>query len=269
MIAKSPGCVGPYLELVKSCLPAGYVSFPPPAAQRDGAVGKDTLMSIKVHLYNENEGMWDAFVAGHRGCTNYHRYAWRDVVEKSFQHPAYYLAARNEDNEICGVLPLVHVKSALFGNFLTSLPFFNYGGLSNMGDEISDALLHRSRLLFAETGADHLELRHLGEFESGLVTKQHKVTMILSLEKDEETQWKALDAKVRNQVRKAEKSGLATVTGHIELLDGFYDVFGRNMRDLGTPVYSKTFFRNILQTFPIPPASFRLCWLGRRLPPVF
>ena len=31
--------------------------------------------------------------------------------------------------------------------------------------------------------------------------------MILDLEKDEENQWKALDAKVRNQVRKAENAG--------------------------------------------------------------
>jgi lipid II:glycine glycyltransferase (peptidoglycan interpeptide bridge formation enzyme) len=72
--------------------------------------------------------------------------------------------------------------------------------------------------------------------------------MILDLEQDEETQWKALDAKVRNQVRKAEKSGLTAMTGHMELLEGFYEVFCRNMRDLGTPVYSKNFFRNILET---------------------
>ena len=36
----------------------------------------------------------------------------------------------------------------------------------------------------------------------------------------------------------------------LELLDGFYAVYARNMRDLGTPVYSKRFFRNILEVFP-------------------
>jgi FemAB-related protein (PEP-CTERM system-associated) len=36
----------------------------------------------------------------------------------------------------------------------------------------------------------------------------------------------------------------------MELLDGFYEVFCRNMRDLGTPVYGRSFFQNILETFP-------------------
>jgi len=40
------------------------------------------------------------------------------------------------------------------------------------------------------------------------------------------------------------------VAGHLELLDGFYEVFARNMRDLGTPVYAKNFFHNILEAFP-------------------
>jgi len=52
------------------------------------------------------------------------------------------------------------------------------------------------------------------------------------------------------QVRKAEKSGLQAVSGHLELLDGFTGSSAGNMRDLGTPVYGKNFFRNILETFP-------------------
>jgi FemAB-related protein (PEP-CTERM system-associated) len=62
--------------------------------------------------------------------------------------------------------------------------------------------------------------------------------------------WNALDRKVRNQVRKAEKSDLTTVTGGVELLDDFYAVFARNMRDLGTPVYSQSLFKAILGSFP-------------------
>jgi len=35
----------------------------------------------------------------------------------------------------------------------------------------------------------------------------------------------------------------------VEELDAFYEVFSTNMRDLGTPVYSKVFFKNILAGF--------------------
>ena len=207
-------------------------------------------MQTSVRLYNGKSTLWDDFVLSNPTGTNYHQYAWRSVIEKSFGHKTFYLAAMGDKDEICGVLPLVHMNSRLFGNFLVSLPFFNYGGLVCNEGKAGVTLLEKARFMLSEVSADHAELRHLEPCQEGLATKEHKVTMILDLHKDEETQWKALDAKVRNQVRKAEKSGLTAVTGHLELLDGFYDVFCRNMRDLGTPVYGKNFFRNILETFP-------------------
>ena len=59
-----------------------------------------------------------------------------------------------------------------------------------------------------------------------------------------------LDRKVRNQIRKAEKSGLAASSGGAELVDAFYAVFTENMRDLGTPVYPRGFFASVMQRFP-------------------
>ena len=38
--------------------------------------------------------------------------------------------------------------------------------------------------------------------------------------------------------------------GNSEELESFYKVFSINMRDLGTPVYSKHFFKNIIEEFP-------------------
>ena len=51
--------------------------------------------------------------------------------------------------------------------------------------------------------------------------------------------WSGLGTKVRNQVRKGQKSGAQVVWGGEELLSEFYAVFSRNMRDLGTPVYGR------------------------------
>jgi FemAB-related protein (PEP-CTERM system-associated) len=59
-----------------------------------------------------------------------------------------------------------------------------------------------------------------------------------------------LDRKVRNQVRKAEKSSLVVERGGRELLPDFYAVFTENMRDLGTPVYGSAFFARVLEAFP-------------------
>jgi len=194
---------------------------------------------------------WDLFLAGHPSGTSYHRFAWKRVVEKSFGHRSYYVAARDRAGTVKGILPLVHMKSRLFGNFLVSLPFFNYGGLLTTGEEATCVLLAEAERLLRETGAEYVELRHLDlDGRDDLPSKRHKVSMVLPLAGSGEEQWKILDAKVRNQVRKATKSGLETVTGGLSLLDGFYDVFCRNMRDLGTPVYGRDFFHHILEAFP-------------------
>src|SRR5262249_28791902 len=62
--------------------------------------------------------------------------------------------------------------------------------------------------------------------------------------------WRGLPAKVRNQVRKAQKCGLTVAWGGDELLPEFYAVFSHNMRDVGTPVYGLPLFRAVLRQFP-------------------
>jgi FemAB-related protein (PEP-CTERM system-associated) len=62
--------------------------------------------------------------------------------------------------------------------------------------------------------------------------------------------WNGFSAKVRNQVRKGQKSGLVVDWGGEELLPEFYSVFSENMRDLGTPVFSRQLFRSVLRQFP-------------------
>jgi FemAB-related protein (PEP-CTERM system-associated) len=61
--------------------------------------------------------------------------------------------------------------------------------------------------------------------------------------------WSAFRPKLRAQIRRPEKDGACCVDGSDELLDDFYGVFSRNMRDLGTPVYPKAWFAAILQAF--------------------
>ncbi len=175
-------------------------------------------MQITPHLYNEDGRVWDTFVAGHKDGTNYHQYGWRRVVEKSFGHRTMYLAATNRHNEICGVLPFVQMKSRLFGNFMVSLPFFNYGGLLVSDGSAAETLLNASRKMLSGTGVDQIEFRHVRRCADVEVTKMHKVTMLLDLKSSVEDQWNSLDGKVRNQVRKAEKAGLRTVSPLAHLL---------------------------------------------------
>lgn len=205
---------------------------------------------ITVATYEGDSGAWDRYVDAHPEGLNYHRYGWRQALTESFGHPSYYLMARDGDGAVRGVLPLVHLKSRLFGNVLVSVPFVNYGGLLTDTPEAATALLDAAVALREQLGAAHLELRHRRDVPLGLACRQHKVTMLLPLAPDPEAQWRQFNAKLRNQVRKAEKSGLTARWGGEELLDDFYEIFVRNMRDLGTPVYSRRLFAAVLSTFP-------------------
>lgn len=196
-----------------------------------------------------DRSVWDAYVDSKPSASNYHRYGWRDVIEKSFGHRCHYLAAKDNGGGVVGILPLVYMQSRLFGRFLVSQPFFNYGGLLCDNREIGDALLAEAGMLREKLGAEHVELRHVGPWPVALPSKQHKVGMVLELAENIEVQWQGFNAKLRNQIRKAEKSGLTAAVGGKELLADFYTVFVRNMRDLGTPVYSESFFSEVLANF--------------------
>jgi serine/alanine adding enzyme len=71
---------------------------------------------------------WDAFVVGRAESTLFHRFAWKSLLERVHGHECLYLATRDVSGRLSGVLPLVRVRSVLFGHFLVSMPFVSYGG---------------------------------------------------------------------------------------------------------------------------------------------
>jgi len=192
---------------------------------------------------------WDEYVHRTDQASLYHLYAWRRVIEDTFAHSGVYLSAV-EDSRVVGVLPLVEMKSRMFGHMLVSIPFFNYGGVCGDTDDIRRSLLDAAIAVARDRKVDFMELRHDDDWDQGLPRKTTKVAMRRDLPASPDELWKALGSKLRNQVQRPRKEGMTTVIGREDQLDAFYDVFAANMRDLGTPVYPKVFFRNILETFP-------------------
>ena len=193
---------------------------------------------------------WNEFVAGQAGATGYHAYEWRRVFERAFGHRCEYLAAFDLRGRVAGVLPLVVFENHLAGRFLVSLPFVNHGGVLASNDAAARALLDEAVRRGRDAACGHIELRHVDPRFAELPSRSHRVTMRAPLAATEDTLWNGLDRKVRNLVRKAEKLGLTVELGGMTLLDDFYAVFARNMRDLGTPVYPMAFFAEMLRQFP-------------------
>jgi serine/alanine adding enzyme len=194
---------------------------------------------------------WDAYVQAAPHATPYHLWMWRDVLGRTYGHTPHYLAAWRE-REIAGVLPLVEIKSFVFGHSLVSLPFCSYGGVLADDDEVRDLLLAAAADLARELRVRHLELRQNRALESGPGWRSvaAKVLMTVPLPEAAEILFGSLSSRLRNKIRAARKNGLRPEWGGGELLDAFYGVFAENMRDLGTPVYPRTFFANLLQHHP-------------------
>lgn len=208
---------------------------------------------VEIRLAQEtDESLWNRFVDQHEQCGNYHRWGWKSVIENTFRWPTFYLAAHGlgEPERIQGILPLVWQKSWMFGSFLTSLPFLNGGGIVSDSVAAKGALLGRAIGIATELAVDYLELRQRVDPQLSLPVKKHKVAMVRPVGPDEEMMWAELPHKVRTDIRRGINSGLEACFGGDELLDDFYDVFAANMRDLGTPVYDRKFFSEMLRTFP-------------------
>ncbi|MFN8652022.1 MAG: FemAB family XrtA/PEP-CTERM system-associated protein [Gemmatimonadales bacterium] len=201
-----------------------------------------------VEAYQGSAEEWDTFVRGQRGWTHFHLHGWQGVLQRVLGCRTPYLAARAADGQLAGVLPLVRVKSLLFGHFLVSQPFVNYGGPLG-SDAAIQALTAAAVRRAEETGAGLLELRSRVELPIDLPVSHRKITVVLDLESgDPERTFKRFEAKLRSQVRKPMKEGV-TVRFGPDQVKPFFQVFAQHMRDLGTPTQPLALFESLTATF--------------------
>jgi FemAB-related protein (PEP-CTERM system-associated) len=208
---------------------------------------------IRVHESRglaEHWSRWEAFARLRRGPLSYHP-AWLAVLHRGLGHVPYCLEVV-QGGETRGLLPLAYLHSLLFGRFLVSLPYLNYGGAMTEDAAVARLLIDRAVELSDRLDVRYLELRHERAVDhpalaAGPVAKVH---MRRPLPATAEALWAELSPKVRNQVRKGQKGGLEVAWGGVELLSDFYAIFSRNMRDLGTPVFGRSLFLGALHQFP-------------------
>ena len=203
----------------------------------------------RIEHYTGSETEWDTFVMAQPGWSHHHLHGWRAITERVFGHECLYLAARDDASQLVGVLPIVRVKSIVFGHYLISMPFVNYGGPLGSADAVQTLASHAAGLAMRE-GARLLELRSRYEQPLDLAVSHRKITVVLDIPAEgSEALFKKLDSKVRSQVRRPAKEGVTYRFGP-DQVDPFFDVFARHMRDLGTPTQPREFFRDIARTFP-------------------
>lgn len=213
------------------------------------AIGDQHVSQFKISDYFSDPSRKSAinkYVAEHPAGSIWHTVETVEFIAKTYGHPSRYLIATDATDGVVGILPLVQLNSRLFGNVIVSTPYFNYGGVLAAHRSIADALLEEAAAWRQQVGADSIELRHVPDSRLGLKQRTDKLTFWLPLPSDSKDLWDSFQPKVRAQIRRGEKEKAEILFGRHELLNDFYAVFSRNMRDLGTPVYGKSFFGNLL-----------------------
>ncbi|MBK1722337.1 FemAB family XrtA/PEP-CTERM system-associated protein [Thiocystis violacea] len=190
---------------------------------------------------------WDAFVERMPQATFFHRAGWKRVLEEAFGHSAYFLYAESEDGEILGVLPLGHIRSRLFGNGLVSTPFCVYGGSVGVSADVCERLDAEACRLAESLSVDHLELRCRSRCHDDWPRKDLYVTFRKSIDPDPERNLLAIPRKQRAMVRKGMQAGLESRLDSD--VDTLHRIYSESVRNLGTPVFSKRYFRVLKDVF--------------------
>src|SRR5258707_11650927 len=191
---------------------------------------------------------WDRFVMDQPVGTFFHQMAWKRVVEKTFDHQAQYVYGER-DGRIVAIAPVFMVSNWMVGRCLISSPLASYGGICAEDLEAENALLSFLKRRAQEQQVDYLELRNAaGGTLPEFVPNPRYSSFSTTLSKDPEAVLKGLPKDIRYMIRKAEKADLHVRRGP-ELLDEFYRLFAINMRRLGTPVFPRSLFVNLVQEF--------------------
>lgn len=207
---------------------------------------------------------WDRYVVQTGNSKYTHLFNWSRVIEETYGHrPVFLVAVRpvqHKEPEICGILPLFRFKTLVNASRFVSVPFFDTAGI--LAQDVStrnflfknglEPLLKRKK-----SGISSIALRQQEMLDIPDLTLMNcppqifsgKVGLSLQISGSQQEMMQKFKSKLRSQIKKSEKSGLDWKIGKSELIEPFYAVFSRNMRDLGSPVHSKKFFKTIFNYF--------------------
>ncbi len=189
---------------------------------------------------------WDGFVLASPQATFFHRSGWQRLMREVFRHDTHYLYAHS-GNRITGVLPLVHVRSLLFGKSLSSLPFAAYGGVAAEDADSAALLQQQAEALARQLRVEHLELRHLERRNPGWPEQDLYVTFRKPILPDLDANMQAIPRKQRAMVRKGARNGL---TSQLDAdTHRFFALYSDNVHRHGTPALSRRYFDELRHEF--------------------
>ena len=198
---------------------------------------------------NVSKEQWSSFLHRCSSASIYHTQEWKDILQNSFNYKPFYLFAKNDDGDLCGILPLFQIDSRLTGNRLASLPYSYICGAIGDSEDITRILISKSMELCDKLNCDYIDLRFaesstaLSEFNED----SHYSTYILELSDNIDEVWKKLSkGSVRRGIKTAKKNGVQIRMGKtLHDFDVFNKLNQNTARDHGVPAHPFTLFENL------------------------
>ncbi len=184
---------------------------------------------------------WNELVSAHPNATPYHLYEWGEICRAVGNEPIYL-----KDG---GVLPLVFIKSLIFGNRLVSMPLADHGGpLSE--ERYTMQLLGESIKSAESKGVDYIELRDISQnqkslYESaGFKCRQNYITFELDLNKTNTELLSVMRKNLRTEIHKLEREQELQFVElkSVNEIEDFYKLYLETMKRHGSPQLSIKFF---------------------------
>jgi len=196
---------------------------------------------------NVKDEEWKTFLDNCNDASIYHTPQWKTFLEKTFNYESNYLFAKDDSENIIGLLPLFYVKSKLTGNRLCSLPFSHICGYLGSKDA-EDLLISEGIDLYSSLNANYFEIRDSVTYE-GFQCQNSFSTHILELSSNVGEIWSKLDkGSVRWATTKSKKMGVSIEnTKNIDDLKEFYELNCVTKKDIGVPCHPWKFFKNMFK----------------------
>ncbi len=196
----------------------------------------------------DDRSSWNRYLENHPDANFYQRHEWKEINSKNFGHDCHFLGVYQGEH-LTGIFPMVFINSLMMGKIMSSMPFVNFGGLCADNDGVCEQLLGTAKSICQQRDADYLEVRSLKPISQSLQTATNKVSLTIELPEDPDQLWHAYKSKHRTNIRRVYKEGVHVRQGHLDLLDDFYQLLVQNWKFLGTPIYRKSYFHDIVSSF--------------------
>jgi FemAB-related protein (PEP-CTERM system-associated) len=210
---------------------------------------------VALRVADLNDAIERARIGGYvhdaRGGTPFHLPAWSLAVARGCGQKSHYLVAEDGSGQLVGVMPLTEVHSPLFGRALVSAGFGVGGGILADNERVAAVLAEEAWTMAERLRCPVMEVRG-GPLPGPewRVDTSHYLGFARDLAADDEAELLAIPRKQRAEVRKALANDLDVAIGTArDDLRAHYAVYSASVRNLGTPVFPRRLFAEVLREF--------------------